>query len=180
MKNLPEPWEKSLAHPAHPTHPPSNNCTLIQTVQSVDGLHSNRRLKTPSTIPQWVHNVYRTAEKVSQTTHSKRMPDRGPGLSETSSNLLKAYYKAYQEDPFPPTIMELWVILLNKVGEDQGQVFWKELVENPNRTNDTCQIITGCIRTMPVPCLYAIAGIEPLTSDFPSSPKMSREHMGST
>ena len=27
--------------------------------------------------------------------------------------------------------------------------------------NDTCRIITGCIKTTPVPCLYALAGIAP-------------------
>ncbi|KAL7397496.1 hypothetical protein ABVT39_022933, partial [Epinephelus coioides] len=27
--------------------------------------------------------------------------------------------------------------------------------------NDTCRIITGCIKSSPVPCLYALAGIPP-------------------
>ncbi|KAJ4942018.1 hypothetical protein JOQ06_011888 [Pogonophryne albipinna] len=27
--------------------------------------------------------------------------------------------------------------------------------------NDTCRIITGCVKTTPVPCLYALAGISP-------------------
>ena len=27
--------------------------------------------------------------------------------------------------------------------------------------NDTCRIITGCVKTTPVPCLYALAGIAP-------------------
>ncbi|CAM4735392.1 unnamed protein product [Leuciscus chuanchicus] len=46
-------------------------------------------------------------------------------LSETSSDLLKAYHGAYHEDPLSPTTIELGEILLNKVGEDPRQA-WKE------------------------------------------------------
>ena len=27
--------------------------------------------------------------------------------------------------------------------------------------NDTCRIITGCLKAIPIPCLYALAGIDP-------------------
>ena len=37
-------------------------------------------------------------------------------------------------------------------------------VSPPNRVdislNDTCRIITGCLKATPIPCLYALAGIE--------------------
>ncbi len=42
--------------------------------------------------------------------------------------------------------------------------------------NDTCRIIKGCKGTTPVPYLYAPAGIAPLTSDDPSSPKTNVKH----
>ena len=58
------------------------------------------------------------------------------GLSETSNDLLKAYHKAYHEDPFSPTATELGEILLNKVGEDR-RLAWKELLENTNMTNNS-------------------------------------------
>ncbi|XP_077073341.1 putative RNA-directed DNA polymerase from transposon X-element [Siphateles boraxobius] len=58
------------------------------------------------------------------------------GLSETSSDLLKAYHGAYHEDPFSPTTMELGEIVLNKVGEDRRKA-WKELLENTNMTNNS-------------------------------------------
>ncbi|KAL7373590.1 hypothetical protein ABVT39_010174, partial [Epinephelus coioides] len=40
--------------------------------------------------------------------------------------------------------------------------------------NDTCRIITGCIKSTPVPCLYALAGIAP--PHIRRSIKMSGEH----
>ena len=59
-----------------------------------------------------------------------------PGLSEASSDLLKAYHEAYHEDPFSSITMELGEILLDKVGEDRRQV-WKEMIENTNLTNNS-------------------------------------------
>ena len=59
-----------------------------------------------------------------------------PGLSETSSDLLEAYHRAYHEDPFSSTPMEHGEILLNTVRDDRRQV-WKELIENTNMTNNS-------------------------------------------
>ena len=48
--------------------------------------------------------------------------------------------------------------------------------------NDTCRIITGCLKATPIPCLYALAGIVPPTyterlpaTQIDASKKMTRD-----
>ncbi|KAK5918431.1 hypothetical protein CgunFtcFv8_003197 [Champsocephalus gunnari] len=59
-----------------------------------------------------------------------------PGLSETSSDLPKAYYEEYNKDPFSSTTMELGETLISEVGEERMKV-WKEMIENTNMTNNS-------------------------------------------
>ncbi|KAJ8365035.1 hypothetical protein SKAU_G00138660 [Synaphobranchus kaupii] len=59
-----------------------------------------------------------------------------PGLSETSSDRLTAYYKEYNKGALSPTTMELGETLINGVGEEQRKI-WKEMIENTNMTNNS-------------------------------------------
>ena len=46
--------------------------------------------------------------------------------------------------------------------------------------NETCRIMTGCIKTTPIPCLYALSGIAPLISAGQSPQKPSAQSKPTT
>lgn len=106
-----------------------------------DWLSFQQEIEDPiSSIPSHPnnYNMFTDLLKRSARQHIPRgcQTEYIPGLSETSGDLLKAYHRAYHEDPFSSTIMELREILLNKVGKDRRQV-WKQLIENANMTNNS-------------------------------------------
>ncbi|KAJ8416742.1 hypothetical protein AAFF_G00326200 [Aldrovandia affinis] len=85
------------------------------------------------------------------------------GLTEESLQLLESYETEFGNDPFSDTTSELGDALTESLAEYACPAWSRSChaCKLDPILNETCRIVTGCIKTTPVQCLYALSGIAP-------------------